>query len=134
MRDEVVRSKKIYFVDLGIRNILVNNFSSIDTFSRDDVGHLFENFCIIERLKHLTHNDTQLVQGYFWRNYQQKELDYVEDNQGKLSAFECKWDSKKGKKFPPKDFSEFYPNAVYKVIGPENVFDFVIGEAEGDSL
>lgn len=128
LRDEVTRSKKIYFVDLGIRNILVNNFSPIDTLSRDDVGHLFENFCIVERLKHIRHTDTQLVQGYFWRNYQQKELDYLEEDQAGLRAFECKWDSKKGKKFPPKSFSLQYPKAAYGVIGPENVFGFVVGE------
>lgn len=130
MRDEVTRSKKIYFIDLGIRNILVNNFSSIDTFSRVDVGHLFENFCIIERLKHLKHTDTQLVQGYFWRNYQQKELDYVEEDQHGLRAFECKWDSKKGKRFPPKNFTEQYPLATYTLVGKENIFDFVTGKSD----
>ncbi len=129
-RSEVTRNKKIYFIDLGIRNLLINNFSNINTFSRNDVGHLFENYAIVERLKYISHTDTQLINSYFWRNHKQKEIDYIEEKNEKLKTYELKWNIEKGSKYAPKDFEDIYKDAKfdYKVIGPENLYDFVVGK------
>jgi predicted AAA+ superfamily ATPase len=128
MRDEVTTKRKIFFIDLGIRNALIGNFEKMDQFSRNDIGHMFENFCIIERLKYISHTDTQSVQSYFWKNYTKKELDYIEVKSDIIESFECKWDERKIPKFPPKDFSEKYPSSTYLRISPSNVYSFVTKE------
>src|SRR3989344_1180694 len=104
LRNEITKSRKIYFWDLGIRNTLINNFNPLDL--RDDVRKLWENFCIIERLKHLQ-NHQKFVNCYFWRTYQNKEIDYIEEANGELHTYEFTWSSKKKKKLP-KDLLEQY--------------------------
>lgn len=125
-RNEVTRTKKIYFIDLGIRNVLAENFQPVDVFSRNDVGALFENLAIVERLKSIANEDVSLIHRYFWRTFSQQEIDYLEEKQGTLSAFEFKWKLKnKTKIHPPKTFSEAYPKALFSIISPKNIFDFV---------
>lgn len=120
LRKEYSKTPRYYFWDNGIRNILINNLNPVNF--RDDIGKLWENFCISERLK--KHYYTQQIGShYFWRTYDQQEIDIVEEIQGKLSGFEFKWSKKKGK--VPKAFSVAYPNATYKVINKDNYLEFI---------
>jgi uncharacterized protein len=117
LRTEVGKTRKIYFWDLGIRNILINNINSLDI--RDDQGKLWENFCVSERMKYLKYQSLQSVQSFFWRTYSQKEIDYIEENQGNYRAFEFKWSPKKEGKLPA-DFKEAYSNPELVIVNPEN--------------
>jgi len=120
LRKEVSKMSKYYFYDIGIRNALISNFNKLS--DRNDVGQLWENFLIIERLK--KNNYTNLSTNYyFWRTYDQKEIDLVEENGGKLFGFELKWQDRKTK--PPKLWLETYENAEYKEINTGNYLDFV---------
>ena len=91
LRTEISKKEKIYFYDLGIRNSLINHFNPIDL--REDVGALWENFCVIERLKVLQ-NQKKMRRVYFWRTHDQKEIDYVEEENGKWFGYEFKWNPK----------------------------------------
>ena len=126
-RNELKSSKKIYFWDLGIRNALINNFNPLE--NRNDVGELWENFAIVERLKQNEYND-EFVQSWFWRTQQQNEIDYVEDNGGKLSAYEFKWNSRKANAKCPSSFSTNYPSAYFEVVTPDNIEEFLLVEKE----
>lgn len=121
LRKEVSKTARYYFWDNGIRNSVINNFNSLG--SRNDVGQLWENFLFIERFKKRNyHNIFSNV--YFWRTYDQKEVDLVEERDGKLFGFEFKWGNKKSKK--PKLWLETYHNAYYEVITRENYLDFIM--------
>ncbi len=119
LRKEVSKMDKIYFWDTGIRNLLINNFSSLDF--RNDQGQLWENFIISERLKYLSNNRVS-ANTYFWRTYTGSELDYVEEKEGKLSGFEIKYGKKKPKS--PKTWTETY-QAAYQLINRENYLDYL---------
>jgi uncharacterized protein len=123
LRKELGKRNKIYFIDVGIRNAIINNFSPID--SRNDVGALWENFCIIERIKN-DHFHRVFKNYYFWRTYSQKEIDLIEEYNGKLEAFEFKWKPKKTIK-PPNDFISAYPDAAFTVIDNKTYIDFISG-------
>jgi len=116
LRSEISKSRKIYFWDLGIRNSLIQNYNSFDF--RDDAGALWENFCIVERIKYLKNNGINF-NSYFWRTHEQKEIDYIEEKNGQFNAFEIKWSQNRKVKFPVL-FMETYPNSVYKQINQEN--------------
>ncbi len=122
LRGEIAKARKIYFWDLGIRNTLIQNFNPLEL--RDDVGALWENFCVAERLKFHS-NHERAVNSYFWRTYNQKEIDYIEEKEGKLFAFEFKWNSqKKGRR--PDEFLETYKDAPFKIIHPDNCEEFIL--------
>lgn len=97
LRSEIKTNKKFYFYDNGIRNALIHNYNPIGL--RDDIGALWENFLIVERLKQ-NHYHNNFVNSYFWRTMQQQEIDYIEEEGGKLSAFEFKWNPKSKVKIP----------------------------------
>ncbi|MEO6759555.1 MAG: ATP-binding protein, partial [Saprospiraceae bacterium] len=119
LRKEVVKMNKIYFYDLGVRNNLINNFNPIDL--RNDVGFLWENFLVVERMKKNHYNRIR-VNPYFWRTYTGAELDYVEEANGLLSGFEMKW----GKPAPaPAAWLDAYPNTRFECITRENFLDFI---------
>lgn len=120
LRTEIKKSRKIYFYDCGIRNALIRNFNSLDL--RSDVGALWENFCITERIKTNQRKDL-LSNQYFWRTYSQKEIDYIEERNGKLSAFEFKWNKKKTK--VPQEFLDAYKNAEFEIVSRENYLEFL---------
>ena len=122
LRNELKNNRKIYFYDNGIRNALISNFSQMEL--RTDSGALWENFAISERIKFTAYNQLWCNK-YFWRTYEQKEIDYVEDSDGILSAFEFKYSPKK-KVTVPKHFAEAYPEAKFKVITPDNFEEFVL--------
>ena len=122
LRNELKNNRKIYFYDNGIRNALISNFSPIEL--RTDSGALWENFAISERIKFTSYSHLWCNR-YFWRTHEQKEIDYVEDRDGQLSAFEFKYSPKK-KVVVPKHFAEAYPNATFKVITPDNFEEFIL--------
>jgi len=114
LRNEISKGMKVFFWDLGIRNALIRNFNPLEL--RDDVGQLWENFWIAERLKYLN-NTQELANVYFWRTYTQQEIDFLEEKDGKLSAYECKWKSKKSVSIPT-SFSKAYPGTDFHLITP----------------
>lgn len=120
LRNEIGRSRKYYFIDLGIRNAIINNFNPLSV--RNDMGQLWENFCVLERMKR-NENTRQHFNTYFWRTYDQKEIDYIEEADGMLHAYEFKWSDKPSK--PPRAFMEAYPGSEYKVITKENFREFI---------
>lgn len=119
-RKEIGKSRKIYFWDLGVRNALINNFNSLNI--RNDVGALWENFCIAERMK-FNMNNRKFVNSYFWRTYGQQEIDYIEESEGKLFGYEIKWNIKKYKE--PKIWKEIYKTAEFKIINKDNFWEFI---------
>jgi len=118
------KSRKIYFYDLGIRNALIARFNPMA--ERDDVGALWENFCIMERIKFMEYHE-KYVNRYFWRTHTQQEIDYVEEYGGALYAYEFKWNPKAKVKFP-KSFMDAYPGSEVAAITPQNYETFVMGE------
>ncbi len=122
IRNELKKGKKIYFFDNGIRNAIISNLLPLT--SRSDTGALWENFIISERLK-LNYNNDIAFKSYFWRTTQQQEIDYIEETNGKLSAFEFKWGHGK-KAFLSKTFSNAYPDTLFKVITPDNIHEFLL--------
>ena len=122
MRNELKSSRKIYFWDTGIRNAVIGNFAQIE--NRNDVGELWENFIIAERLKQNAYNSSFASIG-FWRTKQQKEIDYIEEENSKLHAFEFKWNEKKAKTKCPDAFASAYPEATFTIITPQNIEDFL---------
>lgn len=121
LRSEITKMRKIYFYDTGIRNAIINNFTQADL--RTDTGPLWENFIINERLKH-NYNIGVDFNPYFWRTQQQQEIDYLEESNSNLSAFEFAWNPKTKKKIP-KTFLAAYPNCTTSVINRENFNQFV---------
>jgi hypothetical protein len=121
LRKEIGKGQKIYFYDTGIRNAIINHFG--DLSNRNDVGGMWENFFITERMK-MNHYNRKFVNSYFWRTYDQKEIDYIEDKDGILTAFEIKYKPKKKIKFP-EEFTENYPGSVYEVITPDNFLHYL---------
>ncbi|MCE5224095.1 ATP-binding protein [bacterium] len=118
-RNEINKSRKIYFYDLGIRNALIKNFNGPSI--RADIGALWENFLIIERMK----NDAAkgLVKNYyFWRNYAKQEIDWIEEYSGELHGYEFKWKSGRTK---ASNFLESYPGSTVETITQDNVDEFI---------
>jgi hypothetical protein len=120
-RNELKKSRKIYFYDNGIRNALINNFSPIDL--RTDKGALWENYLVSERIKFLHYNGL-MANRYFWRTQQQQEIDYIEDIDGILHAYEFKWNKDDQSKLPL-TFSNIYPNNMFKLITTGNYDTFL---------
>lgn len=120
LRNEIKANRKIYFYDNGIRNALIQNFNPLEL--RNDVGALWENFLMSERLKR-NHYHQKYCNSYFWRTKQQQEIDYVEEADGVITGFEFKW-SPKAKAHIPANFTKTY-NAGVEVISKENFRDFV---------
>ena len=120
-RKELSKKKRFYFHDNGIRNALINNFNPLSI--RNDVGELWENYIFYERMKFLEYNDI-FVNRYFWRTYDQQEIDLVEGRNQCLSAFEVKYNSKAKYKFS-KYWLEHYPEAVNQAIHKDNYMEFI---------
>ena len=123
LRNELKTTRKIFFWDLGIRNAVIGNLSQVE--NRQDTGALWENFVIAERMKLLAYQDS-FAQSFFWRTKQQKEIDYIEEEDGRIRAFEIKWNPNKSATKCPKSFLSAYPDAEYKVITPDNIEEFLL--------
>lgn len=121
LRNEIKKGKKYYFYDNGIRNVLINNFTLPDL--RFDKGALWENYLISERLKNNSYTKN-FVNSYFWRTHDQAEIDYIEEQDGVLNAFEIKWNNRKSRF--PNSFLEAYPEHTTSLISRQNFEDFLI--------
>jgi hypothetical protein len=120
LRKEIHKMRKIYFYDLGVRNALIGNLNPIDT--RQDVGALWENFLVTERMKYLGNRGEKPLR-YFWRTKDQQEIDYLEDSGGEIHGFEFKWGDKKAKL--PKIFSEAYKGSTLETINRDTFSKFI---------
>ncbi|MDR1652516.1 MAG: ATP-binding protein [Prevotellaceae bacterium] len=120
LRNELKKSQKIYFYDNGVRNALIQNFKSLNL--RTDTGALWENFMVSERRKFVERNQV-FSNKYFWRTHAQQEIDYIEEREGTLYAFEFKWNGRKKTKLP-NTFSTAYPQHEFECITPANYLHF----------
>lgn len=120
LRKEITKTHRYYFRDNGIRNAIINNFNPLNL--RNDRGMLWENFLYTERLKTQEYLSI-FSNNFFWRTYDQKELDMIEERDGRLFAYEFKFQSKRLS--PPKLWIETYPDSEFKVICKENFIDFL---------
>jgi len=120
LRKEITKPGKWYFYDNGIRNAIIGNFSSLAL--RQDIGALWESYLISERFKKM-YNTGQSSNFYFWRTYDQQEIDLLEESGNELNAYEFKWGNKSPK--IPVAFAEAYPHASYKVINPKTYLEFL---------
>ena len=121
LRKEITKSSKWYFYDNGLRNIIIANINPIEL--RNDVGQLWENYLISERLKFQSYNRS-IVNNYFWRTYDQQEIDWIEEREGQLYGYEFKWNPKRKTK-PPKGWKNTYTKAKYEVINPDNYLSWL---------
>lgn len=122
LRTELKKTRKIYFYDNGIRNALIANFQQVEL--RQDMGALWENFMISERMKFNDYHN-RWVNRFFWRTQAQQEIDYLEETDGQLYAYEFKWNAK-GKGKITKAFTKAYPKAITQIISPVNYTEFLL--------
>lgn len=121
LRKEITKTSRWYFYDNGIRNTIIRNFNKLNF--RADTGELWENYLMAERIKYNAYH-RKLVNQYFWRTYDQQELDLVEEEAMQLRAYEFKWGPKKNARIPG-GWKNAYPEASYELINPENYLDFI---------
>lgn len=121
LRKEVTKKSKYFFYDVGVRNAVISNFNVVE--ERDDIGALWENFIMLERLKMRSYRG---IYGnpYFWRTWDHKEIDLVEEREGKLFGYECKYSGASGKNM--KNWRTAYPGAEFATIAKENYLDFIL--------
>ncbi|MEO1514899.1 MAG: ATP-binding protein [Bacteroidota bacterium] len=124
LRKEIAKRNKWYFYDNGLRNILIANMNPLEL--RNDVGMLWENYVISERVKYQKYSRL-IVNNYFWRTYDKQEIDWLEEREGKLFGYEFKWSPKK-KPGAPNVWKEAYPNSEFEVINHENYLSWVRDE------
>jgi predicted AAA+ superfamily ATPase len=122
LRKEIAKNARYYFYDNGVRNSLIQNFNPLTL--RDDIGQLWENFLMIERLKAHEYAG-EAVNTYFWRTYDQKEIDLIEEQQGQLFGFEFKWQQSQIKKATRREFLAAYPNSELHTISQDNFEEFL---------
>ncbi len=120
LRSEITKNCRYFFLDTGVRNALINNFNTLEL--RSDTGDLWENYLVMERLKRQEYLGEQ-SNNYFWRTYTKKEIDFVEEREGRLFGYEMKW----GKARPrsPKEWLNAYPNASWELVTRENYLEFI---------
>lgn len=121
LHKEITKSRRYYFLDNGIRNAVINNFSPLAL--RDDVGALWENYLCAERLKRHAATSSD-VQSYFWRTYDQQEIDLIEEAEGKLSAFEMKWKAQTVR--TPKIWAATYPKSTFQTVHRDAYLPFIL--------
>ncbi len=121
LRREITKNGRCYFVDTGVRNALINNFNPISI--RDDIGLLWENYLVMERLKKQEYQGI-FSNNYFWRTYSRQEIDWVEERGGRLYGYEIKWG--KSKTRPPNEWVKAYPDASWQVVNRTNYPDFIL--------
>ncbi len=122
LRNELKKSRKIYFYDNGVRNAILGNYQPLEL--RTDIGALWENFCISERIK-MHHFSRTEVKSYFWRTKQQQEIDYIEEINGEIVAFECKWNPIAKAAFSSSFINEYKPKETL-VVHRENYMDLLL--------
>ncbi len=122
LRKEVTKSARYYFYDNGVRNSLIQNFNPLSL--RNDVGQLWENFLVVERRK-ANQMSGRMVNTYFWRTYDRKEIDYLEESGGQLSGYEFKWQPTGLRRAVRDEFLRTYPNASLTVVHRDNFTEFL---------
>ncbi len=122
LRNEVTKTSRYYFYDIGMRNAVIDNFNMLNVRSGDDVGMLWENFIVIERMKKRAYQNIH-AHTYFWRTWQQQEIDLVEECDGALHGYELKFGKNKAK--VPPQWREAYPGASFEVVNRENYLHFI---------
>jgi len=120
-RKTISKLRKVYFYDVGIRNALIGNFNFPG--DRNDIGALWENFILVERMKFRAYRETS-ANNFFWRTYDGAEIDLVEEREGKLFGYEFKWQGKQ-RKSGPSALWQKYPNTSYEIIDPKKIPGFV---------
>jgi len=121
LRKEITKNSRWYFLDNGVRNAVIANFNPIE--SRNDVGALWENYMISERLKYQEYKRLS-SNNYFWRTYEQQEIDWIEERDGSLFAYEFKWKESKVK--TPTQWKNAYPDSSFEVINLDNFENWLI--------
>ena len=121
LRKEISKTSKYYFFDMGVRNALIRNFNPLSL--RNDTGEMFENWVISEKIKK-SNNSRVFSNFYFWRTYDQQEIDLIEESKGKIIAYKCKW--KKNVKKVPNDWRKTYPQSKFNLINKDNAFNFLL--------
>lgn len=121
LRKEISKKSKYYFYDLGIRNTVIANLNPLNI--RNDIGQLWENFLLIERIKKQSYKPIY-ANNFFWRSWSKKEVDFIEEREGKLFGYEFKWGAKISK--PPKLWLESYPQSTWEVINKDNYLEFIV--------
>jgi uncharacterized protein len=122
LRKEIVKKSKYYFYDIGVRNAVISNFNELEL--RNDVGQLWENFIVIERAKK-RHYKNIAANDFFWRTWDQQEIDLVEEREGKIFGYEIKWSKRSSSIASRNKWLESYEEAQYKIINPENYLNFI---------
>ena len=125
LRKEITKNNRYFFYDVGIRNAVVEMFNPLNL--RDDTGKIWENYIISEFLKHREYQRLS-PRFYFWRTYDRKEIDLIEEHAGKLSGYEIKW--KKSRVSAPKDWNKYYPHAGFEVINQENYLNYILRQGD----
>ncbi|MFA7359994.1 MAG: ATP-binding protein [Candidatus Kapaibacterium sp.] len=126
LRNEIRKGKKYYFYDNGIRNAVIDNFNVLE--KRNDSGALWENYLVSERRKFLMFHGMDR-KNYFWRNIQKQEVDYLEEENGEISAYEFKWSNKAKARFT-KSFVDNYSPVTTALINPQNYYEFLTLDSE----
>lgn len=121
LRNEITKKSKYYFYDNGIRNAIVSNFNALEL--RNDIGALWENFLLMERLKKQSYKNIY-ANSYFWRTWDLKEIDFLEEREGKLYGYEFKWGNKLTQ--APKEWLKTYTNAEFQTINQGNYLEFIL--------
>ena len=121
LRKEITKSSKWYFYDNGIRNAIINDFRL--PANRNDMGFLWESYCIYERIKRNSYLKKD-ANYYFWRTYDQQEIDFIEEESGKISAADMKWGGKIKK--IPAYFAKNYPDAQFLTINRDTYLDWIL--------
>lgn len=132
LRNELKFSKKIYFMDNGIRNAVISKMIPFDLLGDVEKGALWENYILSERIKRIRY-DGKACQCHFWRTTSQQEIDYVEECDGHFAAYEFKWNSRKAPKHAPKSFSTAYEGTPFEVITPDNYLSFLLPSGDNRS-
>ncbi len=123
LRKEVFKMDKIYFYDLGVRNMIIDNLKALN--DRNDAGQLWENFLLVERFKYLAYTG-QHAASYFWRTHTGAELDYVEEQEGMLHGYEFKYSPKNAR--APASWLSAYPRATFDLVNRDNYLPFIVGK------
>ncbi len=121
LRKEISKNARYYFYDVGIRNALIQNFNPLNL--RNDIGQIWENYLVMERLKKQEYTGVS-CSNYFWRTHDKKEIDWVEEREGSIFAYEFKWNPS-AKAALPKEFIQAYPDTVFERVDSENYLKFV---------
>lgn len=120
LRNEIKKNSRYYFLDNGVRNALINNFNPLE--QRNDAGELWENYLVLERMKKQEYLNVA-ANNYFWRTHTQQEIDFVEEREGRLFAYEIKW--RKTKSSPPALWRKTYPDSSFASVHRGNYLDFI---------